>query len=72
MSVGFDIFSSKSSCQVNGNTVAPSVVTLDTCTIVNNVASQNGGGINVQDGIFTLQAWAFIAVLAVKVVATDT
>ena len=55
VNIGFDSFSSASSCAANPNPPARSMVTMDACTVINNVASSYGGGISVQDGIFVLQ-----------------
>ncbi|KAK9840843.1 hypothetical protein WJX81_008508 [Elliptochloris bilobata] len=55
INIGFDIFSSASSCATNPNPPAASMVTMDTCTLSGNLASNYGGGISVQDGVFVLQ-----------------
>ena len=56
INIGFDIFSSDSACATNPNPAARSVVTIDSCTVIGNIATNYGGGISVQDGILTLQA----------------
>jgi predicted outer membrane repeat protein len=56
INVGFDIFSSESSCAASANPPAPSVVSMVSCVVSSNLASSTGGGISVQDGIFTMQA----------------